>query len=265
MDLRPNADRCRYYEGLFSPYIAGGLEDDERRALAEHLHECEHCSQQFGLSWRQAAAKFRSAKSPEKKRGRRSGNGLWILAIASLVGVSLLGAIGLLDASEGQRFDPFGRSNKMAMEEELGRMLHVQTTLLEAVVDPLRGTRQTISHAARGQVRDFVDRINALQEAPTPQAQLEGFTAMMHPLVRVTDPQPGGRSWNRVEWLESVARDGVEPVVLVEVVSAYRDVLFVRMTWGDRPVFVWLLPEVESEDSNEVRRFVLGFMLFAET
>lgn len=263
MDLRPNQDRCRYFEGLFSPYIDGGLDDAERRALADHLHECERCTQQFGLSWRRATARLRP-KSSEKGR-RKSGSGVWILAIASLLGVSLLGAMGFLDASENGRFDPLGRTAKNAMDEELGRMLHVQTSLLEAVVDPLRGTRQTISHAARGQARDFVERLEAIRSSErTGLELLEDFSEIIHPLLRVTDPQPGGRTWNRIEWLEEVGREGIPAVVLVEVVSAFREVLFVRLTWGKRPAYAWLLPEVEGEKSSSTTRFVLSFLLFAE-
>lgn len=264
MDVRPNQDRCRYFEGLFSPYIAGGLDDEERRALADHLHECERCSQQFGLSWRRATSSFKSAPREKKKR-RSSGSGLWILAIASLLGVSLLGALGFLDAAEGKRFDPLGRSAKRAMDEEIGRMLHVQTALLEAIVDPLRGTRQTISHAAKGQARDFVDGIEKIRSSDRKGLEaLEDFAKLVHPLLRVTDPQPGGRSWNRIEWLEAVGREDLPAVVLVEVVSAFREVVFVRLTWGDRPAYAWLLPEPEASESSTTRRFVLSFLLFAE-
>lgn len=280
MDLRPNQDRCRYFEGLFSPYIAGGLDEEERRALAEHLHACERCSQQFGLSWRRASARLSKAsttKSTARAKSASNGSrGLWVLAIASLLGVSFLGAMGLLDASEGGGLDPLNRGQKRRMDDEIARMIHVQTTLLESVVEPMRGTRQTVSHAARGHARDFVESLTALgfgaqasssaaasardtaaaEELPTKDAREEAkrkiieFKSVLHPLLRVRDPQPGGRNWNRAEWIEALLRDGAPPVVLVEVVSAYREVLFVRLTWGDRPAFAWLLRSEESEESS---------------
>lgn len=245
MELRPNQDRCRYFEGPFSPYIAGGLDEEERRALAEHLHGCERCSQQFGLSWRRATSRIADTKAKTRPKARNRSGGLWVLAIASLLGVSLLGAMGLLDATEGRGLDPMQRGVQRKMDDEIARMIHVQTTLLEAVVDPMRGTRQTITHAARGHAKDFVERLRRAGTAAPKSAKMEEglaeLKALFHPLLRVRDPQPGGRNRNRAEWIEASLRDGIPPVVLVEVVAAYREVVFARITWGDRPTLAWLL------------------------
>ncbi|MCA8969929.1 MAG: zf-HC2 domain-containing protein [Planctomycetes bacterium] len=265
MELRPDQDRCRYFEGLFSPYIAGGLDEVERHALAEHLHACEVCSQQFGISWRRATASIAKERPQPTRTRSRSRAGLWLLVVSTLVGVTVLGAMGLLDAAEGKRFDPLGRGQQRAMDEELGRMLHVQTALLEAVVEPLRGARQTVSHAARGAAQDFVERVEAIRNESKPVLEvLAKLDAEFHPLLRVTDPAPGGRSWNRMEWLEAVGREGMSPVILVEVVAAYRDVIFARITWGKRPAFAWLLPIEDAGAAGPVQRFVLAFLLFAE-
>lgn len=264
MDLRPDKDRCRYYEGLFSPYIAGGLDERERHALANHLHGCEPCSERFGASWRQATARFSLPSLKSKAATTKSRAGLWILIASTLLGVLVLGAMGFLDASEGKRFDPLGRQQSQAMEEELGRMLHVHTALLEAVVEPLRGARQVIPHAARGQARDFVERLEGIRKSEDVLlTKLERIDREFHPLLRVSDPTPGGRTWNRMEWLEALGRDGLPATVLVEVVAAYRDVIFARVTWGPRPAFAWLLP-IEDADPKAERRFVLAFLVFAE-
>ena len=264
MDLGPNQDRCGYFEGLFSPYIAGDLDDAERRALAEHLHDCERCTQQFGLSWRRATSRISAVKpgSETKRKRRKRGSGLWILAIASLLGVSLLGAMGYLDAAESQHLDPFQRGAQRRMDEELGRMLHVQTALLQAVVEPLRGTQQTVSHAQRGLARDFVEALEALRgkAGASKQDLRRGFEELAHLLLRVSDPGPGGRSWTRAEFLESIEREGLPPVVLVDVVSAFREVLFLRMTWGKRPVYAWLLRGPDSEEA--AGSFQLAFMVY---
>ena len=268
--MEVSGDRCRYFESLFSPYIAGGLDGQDRRALAEHLQGCENCAERFGQSWRKATARL-TEKQPLTRRRRRGSTGLWLLAIVCLAGVAALGAMGLLDEGEsGSGLDIFQSKKRRRYDEEVARMIAVQTELLKAVVEPLRAGGSHISHAARGEARDFVEAIRGLERSKSTKAAadwLARVNATLHPSFRAAEPGRGGKDWDREAFLGELHRNGLPRVVLVEVVAAYRMVNFVRITWGDRPAFAWLLRKefdegVEASEGSPSH--LLAYLVFAD-
>ena len=269
--MEVSGDRCRYFESLFSPYIAGDLDGHDRRALADHLQGCEDCAERFGQSWRKATARLSEKQQQTSRRGRRSSSGLWLLAIVCLAGVAALGAMGLLDEGEsGSGLDIFQAKKRRQYDEEVARMIAVQTELLKAVVEPLRGGNNHVSHAARGEARDFVEALRALERDKQKQPAADWLgrvNATLHTSFRATEPGRGGKDWDREAFLGELHANGLPRVVLVEVVAAYRDVNFVRVTWGDRPAFAWLLRK-ESDEGTEPAEgtpsHVLAYLVFAD-
>lgn len=247
-DAQPySPERCRYYEGLFSPYIQGQLDADTRRALAEHLHECEGCAERFGLAWRaEATEKAGGELSPVGERlkttvgpGRR--RLLWILIAACGFGVVLL-----LGRGEG-----FGQSElplpspQRRVDEEIARTLALQNRLLEVLVEPLRGAELHVSHAARGEARDWFESFERAREKGVGDA-----ARRLHSLVRTIDQSPGGGKRDREAILATWQRDGIPHLVLVEVRDATRQTLLCRATWGVRPVYLFLVREEQPGDGE---------------
>lgn len=257
------ADRCKYFEGLFSPYIHGELKREDRSALAEHLHECETCSEQFGLAWK-AAAQEATGAPLESRFGRRrpSRISLWLILMASLTGILVLGWSGIL-RSDRTRFPALKR--RTIVDEELGRMIAVQTELLESMVDPLRGSQQTISHALRGEALDYFESLAKLRDSQEARASLE---AHFHSLFRAVDPEVGGRSWDRREFLEELEKKGIPTAVPVTILSASPRVILCSVAWGERPAFAFLVREQlpgqeESRISASVPPFRLAYLLLS--
>ncbi len=261
MEPGEQVDRCKYFEGLFSPYISGDLDSVDRKALAQHLHECESCSENFRLSW-QAATGFQNNGSrfgsrATKSRRRRGGRPVvWLLLFFSLVGLIAMALLGPFDAQgEGLREMAGGgktrvKGPKPLIQEEIGRMIAVQTRLLEALVDPLRGTEQQVSHAERGAAMDFFEalakRTKAWQQNRGPQTG-KAFESCFHPLFRAVDAGPGGRSFDRGEFLGTLYQQGIPPVVLVQVKATTRDTLLCTLAWGKRPAYGFLLKDPKAQ------------------
>lgn len=261
MDQDAAWDRCGYFENLFSPYIDGSLDAPERKALAEHLHDCEGCAEQFGLTWRKVASQASAGSTPPTGRPRRrnSNTGLWLLALLCLSGVVVLGAMGLLDTGGGgSSLDLFQSRTRGKLQDQLAEMVSVQTDLMKALVGPLRDEEPTVTHAARGEAKDYFERLTSRrgQEEGDPM-----WEADLHPLFRAADPAPGGRDWSRREFVEKLNQGGLPPVLLVRVVSAFRDVIFCQVTWGERPAYAWLLREAPQAE-REIA-FRLGYLLFS--
>jgi hypothetical protein len=267
MDPEAEKSRCQYFESLFSPYIDGTLDEVERKALAEHLHECEACAQRFGLTWREVTNKVAGDPATRRLRGvRRRSSGIWVLAIFCLAGVTALGAMGLLDNADSGS-DLFHRQDRALVGEEIARIIDVQTELLKAVVEPLRGADHHISHATRGEAMDFFQRLQASGSRSVPPGTEPAWTAEFHRLFRAADPCPGGRDWDREEFLGDLAKTGLPRMVLTRVVSGYRSVIFCEVTWGERPAFAWLVRERAEADeppSEEPRPFRLAFLVLSE-
>ncbi len=261
MEPGEQVDRCKYFEGLFSPYISGDLDSVDRKALAQHLHECEPCSENFRLSW-QAATGFhqngnRFGSGRKKSRRRRAGRPVvWLLLFFSLVGLIAMAILGPFDSRGGNLRDIAGGGEKRVVgpkpliQEEIGRMIAVQTRLLEALVDPLRGTEQQVSHAERGAALDFFEaferRTKAWQKNKNPVTG-KAFESCFHPLFRAVDTGPGGRSYDSAEFLGTLYQKGIPPVVLVQVKATTRDTLLCTLAWGKRPAYGFLLKDPKAQ------------------
>jgi hypothetical protein len=143
-----------------------------------------------------------------------------------------------------------GIGPKPLIQEEIGRMMSVQTRLLEALVDPLRGTEQQVSHAERGAAMDFFEAFEKRTKAwQKNKGDREGkaFEACFHPLFRAVDSGPGGRSYDRGEYLGTLYQKGIPPVVLVQVKATTRDTLLCTLAWGKRPAYGFLLKDSKAE------------------
>ncbi|HHI79054.1 MAG TPA: zf-HC2 domain-containing protein [Planctomycetes bacterium] len=279
MEPGEQVDRCKYFEGLFSPYIEGELDSVDRKALAQHLHECETCSENFRLSW-QAATGFRNSGrrfgSSRKKSGNRRGGRpvVWLLLFFSLVGLIAMAILGPFDsggrglremAQGGGGREQRSLGPKPLIQEEIGRMISVQTRLLEALVDPLRGTQQQVSHAQRGAAMDYFETYQKRSEAWKAQKNDQtgkAFESCFHPLFRAVDAGPGGRSFDRGEFLGSLYQKGIPPVVLVQVKAATRDTLLCQLAWGKRPAFAFLLKVPDSQPGH--LRYRLAYLMLSK-
>lgn len=253
---RDDVHRCKYYEGLFSPYIEGELEADQRQALADHIRDCEACSEKFGLSWRALAQADPNPKRfsvKNRRRGFPQTRLLWILLAASLIGMLLLSASGML--GEGAGLSPLRRGKKSAprlVDEELARMLTLDNRLLTAMVEVLQRPDQTISHAARGEARDFVESWNRSEELLVDRELASHL--LLHSLLRVVDLAPGGVEWDRKAFLQEL-REGRPKLVLVSVDHVTRDSLALTAAYGDRSARLILVrEEFEGEVLREGRR-----------
>ncbi len=242
---RDEVHRCKYYEGLFSPYIEGDLEPQQRQALAEHIKDCETCSEKFGMSWRALAQADSNPKRfgarAKRKRSLPQSRLLWILLGASLIGLLLLSASGLL--GEGAGLSPLRRGRKSAprlVDEEIARMLTLDNRLLTAMVEILQRPDQTISHAARGEAKDFVDRWN-LQQDLLVDRELASHL-LLHSLLRAVDLAPGGLEWDRKSYLQKL-REGRPKLVLISVDNVTRDSLALTAAYGERAARLILVRE----------------------
>lgn len=254
---RDDVHRCKYYEGLFSPYIEGDLIPEQRQALAEHIRDCETCSEKFGLSWRALAQadanpkRFGSTKS--RRRVAPQGRLLWILLAASLIGLLLLSASGML--GEGAGLSPLRRGRKSApklVDEELARMLTLDNRLLTALVEVLQRPDQVVSHAARGEALDFVGDWNQHRDLLVDR-ELASHV-LLHSLLRAVDLAPGGLEWDRKSYLQSL-RDGRPKLVLVTVDHVTRDSLSLTAAYGERSARLILVrEEFEGEELAEGQR-----------
>jgi len=254
---RDDVDRCKYFEGLFSPYIEGGLDTEQRQALAEHIKDCESCSEKFGMSWRALAQadtnpkRFGSAR--RRSRSFPQARLLWFLLAASLIGLLMLSASGLL--GEGAGLSPLRRGKKSAprlVDEELARMLTLDNRLLTAMVEVLQRPGQTISHAARGEARDFVDAWNLEQELLVDRELASN--RLLHSLFRAVDLAPGGAQWDRQAWIQEL-RKGRPKLVLISVDHFTRDSLALTAALGDRAARLILVrEEVEGEELAKGQR-----------
>ncbi len=244
-------DRCRYFEGLFSPYIDGELETGDRRALAEHLHNCESCSQKFGYTWRGLA------KDPSNDSGRRFGTGkrkkkgnqrrtLWMVMLASAVAVIyLFGNDGKFGSNSGRGFNiPRGRT---IVDEEVARMMALNNRVIGRLVDALDVSGLHVSHAARGEARDFFE---ALGKADPEETRI--LAPFFHSLFRAVDTKGFQRIERDVKsMLSHLNASGMPQVVLVEVKSADRNALLCSITWGKRPAYAWLVREAPQDSKAE--------------
>jgi len=254
---RDEVHRCNYYEGLFSPYIEGDLETDQRQALADHIRDCEACSEKFGLSWRALAQADPNPKRFKPRTNRRSSfpqvRLLWILLAASLIGLLLLSASGML--GEGAGLSPLRRGKKSAprlVDEELARMLTLDNRLLTALVEVLQRPDQTISHTAHGEALDFVDRWNRGEELIV-ERELASHL-LLHSLLRAVDLAPGGGEWDRKSYLYQLR--GARPkLVLISVDHVTRESLALTTAYGDRSARLILVREdFEGEELAEGQR-----------
>ncbi len=296
MEAEDRVERCRYFENLFSPYIAGDLDGPERRALAQHLHECEACAETFRLSWQAATGlKGDALRRRPREGGTRlpSRRALWLVTLFCLAGLFVLGSVGLLEGDGRGLGEEVGEraAPRRLVDERLARLIAVQTDLLASIVEPLRGARGRVSHAARGEAMDYFEALASLrarllkagsgsgaEEGSSPQARgPEGRPAFpslaeaFHPFFRAVDPLPGGRAWSRAEWLEEWAKQPLPEAVLVSVDHADRRAILCTITWGKRPALAFLLrrgmepPEgVRPGPGETFEPFVLAYLLFAK-
>lgn len=252
-----DADRCRYFKGLFSPYITGRLEPPEGRALAEHLQHCEVCSGEFGRVWREAATAA-AGRIPFERRRRRplpGGLGIWLLLIGSFLGILVLGVIGLLDRSKGLPGGPLvGVGVRSVDTNEISRVLDVQATLMKAILAPLLEAEHPVGEADRAAAAAFFASLTAPAggRAGVEPAWYERF----HRLFRAFDLAPGARDWDRTDFLRRLSAQGLPPVVLVSVRSALERVLVCQVAWGERAAIAWLLDE-----ERRVRQKGAGYRL----
>ncbi|MEZ5990294.1 MAG: zf-HC2 domain-containing protein [Planctomycetota bacterium] len=239
------ADRCKYFEGLFSPYMAGELASEERQALAEHIRACESCSEAFGLAWKAFArvdvdkGRFGRGRATDR-RGASQRRMLWVLCLVSLAGLVLLSAAGWIG---GQGRNPLREGKTpvgLLVDESLAEMLTLQTRLMKALSEPVIAPPERIPHAAQGEVRDFVEAWSARPEpGPAREALLD---RALHRMFRAVDLAPGGREWDRLEMLGEW-RAAMPRLVLVEVEHASRDTATVKLVVGDRPARAVLVRE----------------------
>jgi hypothetical protein len=153
-------------------------------------------------------------------------------------------------------------------------MIAVQTELLKALVGPLRGAEEHVSHVARGAALDFFEKLDQAGRESVPSGREPPWAASFHRDFRAADPEPGGRDWDRNEFLAKMLAEGMPKVVLVRVHSAFRQVMLCTVTWGERPAFGWLLRDplgevTPGEDAGGADRgpvdapFRLAYLLFS--
>jgi hypothetical protein len=249
-----SAERCRYFEGLFSPYIAGDLDLDSRRALAEHLHQCEACAERFGLAWKaEATEKAGGQLSPVGQRLRPKVGGLRRRMLWVMVAVCGFAVVMLMNQRNsgggfGQSAIPVP-SGRALLDEEVGRTIALQNRLLEVLVEPLQGQERPISHSARGEARDWFESFG--------RARAQGIgelVPMLHSLARVIDSRPGGNLIDRNQIVQSWREEGQAPdLVLVEVRDATRETTFCQGTWGGSPAYFFLVREKQQGDAASAR------------
>ncbi|PIE23337.1 MAG: hypothetical protein CSA62_08045 [Planctomycetota bacterium] len=241
------ADHCRYFEGLFSPYIHGNLDAETRRALAEHLHECEFCAERFGLAWRAEATQAAGGQlSPVGKRlrgtmprGRR--RFLWVVIGASLIGMLVFAGRG--GGFGNSRGFELANPDKL-FEEEIGRTIQVQNRLLEVLARPLESADLKPSHAARGEARDWFQAWS--------KARREGLSSVLpliHSYVRLFDCRPGGEQLGSRQLVGDAEKPGrwsqgkVPDLVLMQLRDATRDAMFCEAICDRQPAYVFLVRE----------------------
>jgi len=223
---------CTYYERLFSPYIHGGLDSNQRVELADHLRDCERCSEQFGAAWKVATAATAGEITDAARYYPRpiSPLILWVALVLGCLGVAIFSW-----SDFTPRPDPL---RSIATDERVTRLLEVQTDLLDSMVDPLRGVEHRVTAEVKSEVVGFFQSLRKAKQLSN--ATGTGFADHLHEFFRACDPAVGGRVWSREEFMLDLAGGALPAVTLVSVINASRRFVLCRVTWGQRPAFAIL-------------------------
>lgn len=252
-------DRCRYFQDLFSPYIHGELVGSDRRALAEHIRDCEHCSEKFGLSWKAIGAAVGDLRrfGKSRVRGRPKSIRAWVTMGLVAVALLLLWSSGMTGSRRGLA-DVLGERGSHGTIHSMGEIVGVLYRMLRVATDPPPGSA-VVSNASRAEMRGF---FRDLVEAGKTK-DIREIEWLFHGQFRAVDNRGDGRDWSRDEFLIEINERGLPNLLPVSVHNASRNAIYLSLAWGDRAANAILLRK-ESDDPHGTERngFKLTYLLF---